>query len=64
MFVAIIMVPVVLGTAMISVDVGQLLWERREVQNGADATVRAAAAACATAATCNPDNLELASRPR
>ena len=26
-FVAIIMIPVVLGTAMISVDVGQLLWE-------------------------------------
>ena len=56
-FVAIIMVPVALGTAMISVDVGQLLWERREVQNGADATVRAAAAACATTATCNPDRL-------
>lgn len=55
-FVAIIMVPVALGTAMISVDVGQLLWERREVQNAADAAVMAATTDCAKAQAkpCNP----------
>lgn len=38
---------VVLGFAAISIDVGSLMWERRQVQNGADATALALAKTCA-----------------
>jgi Flp pilus assembly protein TadG len=43
---------VLLGMAALSVDVGQLYAERRQVQNGADAAALAVAASCATSTTC------------
>ncbi|MFC8502960.1 pilus assembly protein TadG-related protein [Pedococcus sp. NPDC057267] len=52
----VLLVPVLFGAAAISVDVGNLLWERRQLQNGADATAMAAAAKCAESpTTCNPN---------
>jgi hypothetical protein len=54
--VVILLVPVLFGAAAISIDVGNLLWERRQLQNGADATVMSAAAKCAEAPTsCDPN---------
>ena len=51
--VVVLLVPVLMGAAALSVDLGQLLWERRQVQNGADAAVTKVAAACAeTPTTC------------
>jgi Flp pilus assembly protein TadG len=51
----ILLVPVLFGAAAISIDVGNLLWERRQLQNGADATVMAAAQKCADAPqSCSP----------
>ena len=38
---------VVLGFAAVSIDVGSLMWERRQVQNGADAAALAMAKTCA-----------------
>ena len=55
--VAVILVPVAFGAAMISADVGKLLFERRELQNAADAGALLAARQCFTAATCGPSGL-------
>jgi Flp pilus assembly protein TadG len=44
---------VLLGMAALTVDVGQVYAERRQVQNGADAAALAVAAACATSASCD-----------
>ncbi len=44
---------VMLGMAALSVDVGQLYAERRQVQNGADAAALAVAVTCATSAACD-----------
>ncbi len=38
---------VILGFLALSLDVGNLMWERRQVQNGADAAAQAVAKACA-----------------
>ena len=38
---------VVLGFAAVSIDVGSLMWERRQVQNGADAAALSMAKTCA-----------------
>src|SRR5947208_3628329 len=43
---------VLLGMAALSVDVGQLYAERRQVQNGADAAALAVAVSCAASTTC------------
>jgi Flp pilus assembly protein TadG len=43
---------VLVGMAALSVDVGQLYAERRQVQNGADAAALAVAAGCAASPTC------------
>jgi Putative Flp pilus-assembly TadE/G-like len=43
---------VLLGMAALSVDVGQLYAERRQVQNGADAAALAVAAGCAATGAC------------
>jgi Flp pilus assembly protein TadG len=43
---------VLLGMAALSVDVGQLYAERRQVQNGADAASLAVAVGCAASTTC------------
>ena len=52
----VLLVPVLFGAAAISIDVGNLLWERRQLQNGADATAMSAAGKCAEApTTCNPN---------
>jgi Flp pilus assembly protein TadG len=48
----VLLVPVLFGAAALSVDVGNLLAERRQVQNGADAAAMKAARACKTAGTC------------
>ena len=45
--VVVLLVPVLFGAAALSLDLGQLLWERRQVQNGADAAVMRAASLCA-----------------
>jgi Flp pilus assembly protein TadG len=51
--VVVLLVPVLLGATALSVDLGQLMWERRQLQNGADAAVMAAANTCAkTPASC------------
>ena len=51
--VVVLLVPVLLGAAALSVDLGQLMMERRQVQNGADAAVVLAANTCAkTPANC------------
>lgn len=45
---------VVLGFAALSIDVGSLMWERRQLQNGADASALALAQTCAeTPAACS-----------
>ncbi len=62
--VVIVLVPVLFGAMALSVDVGGLMWERRQLQNGSDAAAAAAAqtcvsnaAACPTAATSSLTNL-------
>jgi hypothetical protein len=48
---------VVMGFAAISIDVGSLMWERRQVQNGADAAAFALAKTCAeTPSECDPSS--------
>lgn len=50
---------VILGMLAISVDLGNLTFERRQVQNGADATSLALASECAAdAANCDPTQVE------
>lgn len=50
---------VILGMLAISVDLGNLTYERRQVQNGADATSLALASECAAdASNCDPDLVE------
>ncbi len=44
---------VLLGMGALSVDVGQLYAERRQVQNGADAAALAVAVSCAASPTCD-----------
>jgi Flp pilus assembly protein TadG len=44
---------VILGMAALTVDVGQLYAERRQVQNGADAAALAVAVSCARASVCD-----------
>jgi Flp pilus assembly protein TadG len=44
----VLLVPVLLGAMALSFDVGQLMWERRQLQNGADAAVVLAARTCMT----------------
>lgn len=44
---------VILGMAAVTVDVGQIYAERRQVQNGADAAALAIAASCARSASCD-----------
>lgn len=47
---------IVTGVLALSVDVGNINYERRQLQNGADAAVMALAATCAEdAAACDPD---------
>jgi Flp pilus assembly protein TadG len=51
--VVILLVPVLFGAAALSIDVGSLMWERRQLQNGSDAAVVTAAQTCAlTPALC------------
>jgi hypothetical protein len=45
--VAIILVPVAFGCAMLAIDYSQLMWERAQVQNGADAAALTLAQRCA-----------------
>lgn len=47
----ILLVPVLFGAAALSIDVGNLLAERRQVQNGADAAAMVAARACLKSGT-------------
>lgn len=48
---------VIIGMLAVSVDLGNLAYERRQVQNGADATSLALAQACATDVnTCKPNS--------
>lgn len=50
---------VILGMLAISIDLGNLTYERRQVQNGADATSLALASECAAdAANCDPTKVE------
>lgn len=42
---------VLLGAAALSVDVGSMMWERRQLQNGADAVALAMAQVCASGAS-------------
>lgn len=50
---------VVMGMMALSIDVGSIMFERRQLQNGADATSLALADACgANPATCAPDQVE------
>lgn len=44
--VIILLVPVLFGAAALSIDVGSLMWERRQLQNGSDAAVVTAAQTC------------------
>jgi Flp pilus assembly protein TadG len=46
----ILLVPVLFGAAALSIDVGNLMAERRQVQNGADAAAMVAARACVKSA--------------
>lgn len=52
--VVVLLLPVLLGAAALSFDVGQLMWERRQLQNGADAAVMSAANTCAKTPTSCP----------
>jgi Flp pilus assembly protein TadG len=45
--VIILLVPALFGAAALSIDVGNLMWERRQLQNGSDAAVVLAAQTCA-----------------
>jgi hypothetical protein len=45
---------VITGMLALTVDVGGILWERRQLQNGADASAMGLAALCADAAACDP----------
>jgi hypothetical protein len=47
----ILLVPVLFGAAALSIDVGNLMAERRQVQNGADAAAMVAARACVKSGT-------------
>jgi hypothetical protein len=48
---------VVAGMLALTVDVGNIMWERRQLQNGADAGVLSLAVTCANdPAKCNPNN--------
>jgi Putative Flp pilus-assembly TadE/G-like len=49
---------VVLAAGLITVDVGQLYSERRQLQNSADAAALAVAQSCATTAGCDPSYAE------
>ncbi len=44
---------VILGAAALTIDVGNVMWERRQLQNGADAVALAVAKSCAQG-PCNP----------
>ena len=58
--VIVLLVPVLFGAVALSVDVGALMWERHQLQNGADAAVASAARACAKdLATCSPSAVGL-----
>jgi Flp pilus assembly protein TadG len=46
---------VVMGFGAISIDVGQMMWERRQLQNGADASALALAQTCARATCTDTD---------
>lgn len=49
---------VLIGMLALSVDVGQIMYERRQLQNGADATSLALAQRCAAnEADCDPTNV-------
>lgn len=48
---------VLLGLGAIVIDTGSLLYERRQVQNGADAVALAAAKDCAANAACTPNSV-------
>ena len=49
---------VLLGASALSMDVGSIMWERRQLQNGADAATMALAQACGRdAAACVPGTL-------
>lgn len=52
--VVVLLLPVLFGAAALSFDIGQLMWERRQVQNGADASVMRAASICAETPTSCP----------
>jgi hypothetical protein len=52
--VIVLLVPVLFGAAAQSFDAGQLPWERRQVQNGADASAMRAAGICAETPTSCP----------
>lgn len=45
---------VILGCAALTFDSGSLMWERRQLQNGADAASLAAARVCARTTPCTP----------
>ncbi|GAB3414596.1 pilus assembly protein TadG-related protein [Flindersiella endophytica] len=49
---------VVLSAGLITIDVGQLYVERRQLQNGADAAALAVAQSCAVTSTCDPSYAE------
>lgn len=51
---AIFVATVVLAAGLITIDVGQLHFERRQLQNGADAAALAVAQSCVTATGCDP----------
>lgn len=48
---------VILGAASLSIDVGKLMWERRELQNGADAAALSLAQNCAKEVNCVENDL-------
>lgn len=53
---------VIMGMLAVSVDLGNLAYERRQVQNAADATSMALASKCAAdEANCDPDNADVKS---
>lgn len=49
------MTGVLLGALAVSVDVSNLLWERRQLQNGADASALSLAQSCAEGGDCSPN---------
>ena len=52
-----LLVPVLFGAAALSVDVGSLMWERRQLQNGADSASMTAAQTCAEKPTLCPPSI-------